>query len=111
MNWIPKNLNHAWGDAIKKELQELMFYHAFRVLSRGESPPDGYTFVPMHMVFSVKHDGRHKARYVMNGARTDPPIYDVFSPVVGMDIVHLLLFIAIHNNLFVRMAAVTVRSD
>ena len=61
----------------------------------------------MHMVFAVKHDGRHKARYVMNGAHTNPPEHDVFSPVVGIDTIRLLLFIAIHNNLEVRMADVT----
>ena len=43
----------------------------------------------------------------MNGAHTDPPEHDIFSPVVGLDTIRLLLFIATYNNLSVRMADVT----
>lgn len=101
------NKNQKWSDAISKEIQELQDFDTFRVLRQGEKIPEGYKFVPMHMVFDVKHDGRHKARYVMSGSQTDPAIDDVFSPVVGLDTVRLILFIAAHNGLAVRMADVT----
>ena len=102
-----ENGNKLWTDAIQKELNELMLYNTFRVLSRGERAPRGFHFVPMHLVFDVKHDGRHKARYVMNGSVTEPSEGDVFSPVVGMENIKILLFIAVYNNLQVRMADVT----
>ena len=101
------NGNTLWTDSIAKELNELMLYDTFQVLRRGEKPPKGYKFIPMHLVFAVKHDGRHKSRYVMDGSKTEPPEGDIFSPVVSLDIVRMVLFIAVHNNLQVRMADVT----
>ena len=56
-----ENGNTLWADAIRKELFELKLYDSFRVLNRGEMPPPDYKRIPMHMVFDVKHDGRHKA--------------------------------------------------
>ena len=80
-----------------------MFTLRHQVLRKGERAPEGYIFVPIHMGFAVKHDGCHKTRYVMNGAHTNPPEHDVFSPVFGIDTFCLLLFISIHNNLDVCM--------
>ena len=83
--------------AIAKELAELEMYDCFQALPRGEKAPYGYKFVPMHMVFDVKHDGRHKARYVMNGNVT-PVSTDVYAPVASLEIIRILLIIAIMNG-------------
>ena len=101
------NHNQLWADSIAKELAELQQYETFKVLRKGERPPPGYKFVPMHMIFSVKHDGRHKSRYVMNGSVTAPPMEDVYSPVVSLDTIRILLYIAVANGLSVRMADIT----
>ena len=88
------NGNSKWADAIAKELADLQLYDSFQVLSRGEKAPKGYQFVPMHMVFDVKYDGQHKARYVMNGNVT-PVVNAVYAPVASLEIIRILLLIAI----------------
>ena len=100
------NGNSKWADAIAKELAELQLYDSFQVLSRGEKAPKGYQFVPMHMVFDVKYDGQHKARYVMNGNVT-PVANDVYAPVASLEIIRILLLIAIMNGLDVKVIDVS----
>ena len=58
----------------------------------------------MHMVFDVKHDGRHKARYVMNGNHTgDLPTDFTYSPVVSLDFIRILFLLAVMNHLDILM--------
>ena len=53
----------------------------------------------MHLVFDVKHDGRHKARLVADGHLTDTPIDSVYSSVVSLRGFRLVLFLAELNSL------------
>ena len=48
----------------------------------------------MHLVFDVKHDGRHKAWLVADGHLTDIPIDSVYSSVVSLRGFRLVLFLA-----------------
>jgi Reverse transcriptase (RNA-dependent DNA polymerase) len=53
------------------------------------------------MVYAVKHDGRHKARYVAGGHLTETPVDSVYSSVVSLRGIRLLVFIAQLNGLAV----------
>jgi hypothetical protein len=37
------------------------------------APPAGHKRIKVHIVYNVKHDGRHKARLVADGYLTDIP--------------------------------------
>ena len=60
-----ENNNTLWKDAISKELKCLSDWKVFRILDKGEQPPEGYKQIPYHIVFDVKfQDLRHCARLV-----------------------------------------------
>ena len=58
------------------------------ILDKGHKdqvvPPGGYKRIRVHLVFDVKHDGRHKARLVADGHLTDVPVDSVYSGVVSL---------------------------
>eukprot|EP00979_Chaetoceros_neogracilis_P009185 scaffold2090_cov151-Chaetoceros_neogracile.AAC.2 len=93
------NGNNLWKEALEKEIGQLLDYKTFQILPRGERAPEGYTRVPLIIVFDVKHDGRHKARQVAGGHVTDPGTAEVYSSVVSPEGVREVIFIANHNGL------------
>ena len=40
--------------------------------------------IRVHIVFAVKHDGRHKSRLVADGHLTDVPLESVYAGVVSI---------------------------
>ena len=80
------NRNNRWKESIQVEMTQLDEYHCF--IDAGiygrDSPPDGYKKIRAHLVFDVKHDGRHKARFVGGGHLTDVPTESVYSGVVSL---------------------------
>ena len=54
----------------------------------------GWQFAPLHWVYAVKHDGRHKARLVIGGYVTDADGYSTFASTVGMEHIRLQVFLA-----------------
>ena len=56
--------------------------------------PPGYTVIKGHLVFDVKHDGRHKAWFVADGHLTDAPLESVYAGVVSMRGLQTCLFLA-----------------
>ncbi len=69
---VPKNYEHAvkldakngntkWQDAISLELVQMDDYKTFKDLGKDAEPPPGYKKIRVHLVFDIKHDGRHKA--------------------------------------------------
>jgi len=48
------------------------------------NPPPGYQKIRVHMIYDVKHDGRHKARLVADGHLTGIPVESVYSGVVSL---------------------------
>ena len=71
---IPRNAKHAielnkqngntfWQDAMKLEVDLLKNFQTFKILAKGvrDFPnKKNYTYVPLHMVFDVKFDLRHR---------------------------------------------------
>ena len=50
------------------------------------------------MIFAIKHDGRHQARFVTRGHLTQPSIESVYSGAVSIHSIHLTLLIAKLNR-------------
>ena len=116
---VPKNTKHTklldkaaesslWDEANQKELKSLKSFKTFRALEEGEKIPPGYTWIPYHMIYDIKFDGRRKARLVLGGHRTpDVPDVEVYSSVVSMDTIMTPFLIAAANKLQVCAADVS----
>ena len=61
--------------------------------------PNGYQKIRVHLIFAVKHDGRHKARLVAGGHLTPDPIESIYSGVVSIRSLKLGIFLAKLINL------------
>ena len=107
---VPRDYNHAkkldasnenkeWGDATQLELKQIDEYETFIDLGKGAAPPEGYKKISVHLVYDVKHDGRHKARLVADGHKTDIPLTSVYSGVVSLRGLRMVVFLAELNNL------------
>ena len=66
---------------------------------RVSNAPNGYQKIRVHLIFAVKHDGRHKARLVAGGHLTPDPIESIYSGVVSIRSLRLVIFLAKLNNL------------
>ena len=73
--------------------------HRFKDHRDKAKPPDRYKSIWVHLIFDVKHDGRHKARLVDDGHLTDVPSDTVYFSVVFLRGLHILLFLAELNGL------------
>jgi len=62
-------------------------------------PTKGYNKIWVHLVFDVKHDGRHKTCLVADGHLTDILLESVYSGVVSLCGLCLVLFLAELNHL------------
>ena len=58
------------------------------------STDDGWQFAPLHWVYAIKHDGRHKAQLVIGGHVKNSEGYNTFSSTVRMEHVRLQVFLA-----------------
>ena len=74
-------------------------YKVFKDIGKYASIPEGYKNIRVHMVYNVKHDGRHRERLVANGQLTDISIDSVYSGVVSLCGFRMLLFLAELNGL------------
>jgi len=95
------NGNTRWQDATVLEFSQLHEYKTFidqGHVSVAKIPP-GYKKIRVHLVFDVKHDGRHKVRCVADGHLTDVPIDSVYSGVVSLRGLRMMAFIALLNVL------------
>ena len=106
---IPRDYDHAttldrwngntkWTDVTALEIAQLHEYTTFIDHGVGKFPT-GHRKIRVHLVYDVKHDGRHKARLVADGHLTDVPVDSVYRGVVSLQGIRLLLFIAELNKL------------
>ena len=93
-----RNGNNNWRQATDLEIQQLFDYDTFKDFGTRGSP-EGYQKIRCHFVYNVKHDGRHKARFVAGGHLTDVPLESVYSGVVSLRALRLVLFLAELNGL------------
>ena len=91
--------NTKWQDAEQLEIAQLFEYDTFKDLGKGTPVPEGYQKIPCHMVYAVKHDGRHKARMVAGGHRTETPVDSTYSSVVSLPGLRLVTFLSELNGM------------
>jgi hypothetical protein len=96
-----ENKNTRWQDCTALEMKQLADYDTFSDLGHATKVPipDGYKRIRVHLVYAVKHDGRHKARLVADGHLTDVPLESVYSGVVSLRGFRLVVFLAELNGL------------
>ena len=96
-----KNGNTKWYDAIALEKDSIMEYKTFTDLGHmtQAKAPTGFKKIRVHLVFDIKHDGRHKARLVADGHLTEVPLDSVYSGVVSLRGFRLVLFLAELNGM------------
>ena len=58
-------------------------YEVFKDLGHKAAPPHEYKTIQVHLIYDVKHNGKHKARMVVDGHLTDVPYGSVNSSVVS----------------------------
>jgi hypothetical protein len=61
--------------------------------------PPGYKKIRAHLVFDVKHNGRHKAQYAGSGHLTDVPVESVYSGVISLLGLSMVAFLSELNDL------------
>ena len=92
-----KNGNSKWRDAEQLEISQLQEYNTFKPC--GYTLPEGYKLITVHIVYAVKHDGRHKARIVAGGHLTGAPTESTYSGVISLRGMRLLCFVSELNGL------------
>jgi hypothetical protein len=95
------NQNTKWENATITEMSQLKEYECF--IDAGiygrDKPPDGHKKIRAHLVFDVKHDGRHKACYITGGHLTNVPNMSVYSGVVSLQGLRMVAFLSELNGL------------
>jgi hypothetical protein len=77
---------------------------AFKVLPEGKDTPPGWKNVTGHLIWDVKMDFTHKARWVLDGHLTPSPIGSTYAGVVSRESVRIMFTYAVLNGLDVFTA-------
>jgi hypothetical protein len=100
------NGNEKWSEAIHTEIKQMDQYQVFQdkgkaIWDKGKitNSPEGYNKICVHLVFDVKHDGRHKAMLVADGHLANVPVEDIYSGVVSLQNLRLVVVLAELNDL------------
>ena len=115
---VPRNPDHAaeldkangntkWGDANVAELGGLFDYGFARDDGVGDTHPPGHLKIRCRMIYTIKHDGRHKARFVAGGHLTPEPENSVYSGVVSHRSLRIIILAAELNGLELLGADIT----
>jgi hypothetical protein len=91
--------NNKWQKATKLEIGQLHEYDTFQDKGIGTTPGEGFKKIRVHLVYAVKHDGRHKTRLCANGNLTETPVNSVYSGVVSLKSLRTVIFLAELNGL------------
>jgi len=91
------NGNTFWADAISKEMKNVSV--AFDFLDPNANTPPGYTFMPCRLIFDVKMDFTHKARYVAQSCFAENNISgSTYAGVVSRESVRIVFtYAALHD--------------
>ena len=99
MEFDERNGNTKWQDSIDIELKQIDEYDTFIDKGADFKPGPDFKKIRVHLVFAVKHDGRHKARLVADGHLTNTPIDSVYASVVSLRGVRMTTFLAELNDM------------
>ena len=84
-----ENGNTFWQDAMKKEISMINKFNVFELKRIGFEFASDWQYAPLHWVFAVKHDLRHKARLVIGGHVTDASGYDRYAATIRTETIRL----------------------
>ena len=84
--------NTLWRDSEILELTQIDEFDTFHDKGKAiydstgkvSNSPTGYHKIRVHMIYDIKHDGRHKSRLVADGHLTSVPAESVYSGVVSL---------------------------
>ena len=99
------NSNTHWQDAMDLELAQIHEYKVFKDTGKAQFhngkavTPDGFQKIRVHFVYTVKHDGRFKARLVADGHLTKEPVESIYSGVVSLRSLRMVVFLSQLNDL------------
>jgi hypothetical protein len=93
-----ENGNNKWADAIKLEMDSQFDLETFKILMGGKLPAGDWQYAPLRMIFTVKSDGRHKARLVIGGHVTDASDYDTYAATIRTDNIRVIFFIIVRGS-------------
>ena len=62
-----KNGNTRWKYSTELEMHQHDEYNTFEDLGPNGKNPERYKKIKVHLIYDLKHDGRHKARLVADG--------------------------------------------
>jgi hypothetical protein len=107
---IPRDYTHAvkldsqngsmkWQESTETEMGQLADYDVFTDKGIDGDPGKDFKKIRVHLVYAVKHDGRHKARLVADGHLTEVPVDSVYSGVVSLRGLRLILFLSELNDM------------
>ena len=94
-----KNENFKWLDSVELEMDQLDEYDNFKDLILKGRFPEGFKKIRVHLVFDLKHDGRHKPCMVADGHLNDAPLSTVHSGVVSLRCLCIITFLSELNGL------------
>jgi hypothetical protein len=80
-------------------MRPLLKYNTFIDKGPNCTPTSGYKKICCHMVYDVKHDGRHKACLVTGGHLTDSSTESVYPGVFSLHGIRFVVFLAEFNGL------------
>jgi len=103
-----RNGNTKWQESTALEMSQLHEYKTFKDLGKAEKPPEGYWKICAHLVFDVKHDGRHRSRLVADRRLTQVLLDSIYSGVVSLRGTRLLAFLAKLNDLDIWATGITM---
>jgi hypothetical protein len=78
------NGDTKWHHCTFLKMGQLTDYRTFEDLGLAAPTLQGYKRIRVHVVYAVKHDGRCKARLVVDGHLTDLPLDSIYSGVVSL---------------------------
>ncbi|KAL7539628.1 hypothetical protein ACHAWF_006464 [Thalassiosira exigua] len=90
-----------WIDYVLKKRDQIIKKAKSKYWLRSNKVPAlrGYQEISCHIIFDVKTDFTHKARFVANGSTTDTPSALTYSSVVSRDSIRIALLVAVLNDL------------
>jgi hypothetical protein len=78
------------------EIESLEEYDVFKDIAIGTVPPMSYKNIRCHMIYDIKHNGRHQGRLV---ALTPVPDNSVYSGVICVRALRIIIFLSELNKL------------
>jgi hypothetical protein len=93
-----KNGNDFRKESEATESRQLLEYNTFIDKGTNCTPTSGHKKILCHMVYNVKHDGRHNDCLVAGGNLTGPTTESVYSGAVSLRGISLVVYLAELNG-------------